>query len=249
MNDSFNLLTMKPVVYVANVTEDDYADPDSSLYYQAVKEYAASEGSEVIAISANIEEELSKLSIEEKTEYLNALGVNATGLDRLVKITYKLLKLSTFFTVGADEVRAWNFKNGMSAPQCAGTIHTDFERGFICAEVYAYEDIEALKTEKALKENGKIRTEGKAYKVKDGLGSIEQYGGLSVVYTKEAETADMYIEKTTHTLAKQYKVRVATSDTLEQVIILGSGARRISALAFQDEVKNVEKIIQDFLRK
>ena len=165
---SFNLLTMKPVVYVANVTEDDYADPDASPYYKAVKEYAASEGSEVIAISANIEEELSKLSIEEKTEYLGALGVTATGLDRLVKTTYRLLNLSTFFTVGADEVRAWNFKNGMSAPQCAGTIHTDFERGFICAEVYAYEDIEALKTEKALKENGKIRTEGKAYKVKDG---------------------------------------------------------------------------------
>ena len=165
---SFNLLTMKPVVYVANVTEDDYADPEASSYYQAVKEYASSEGSEVIAISANIEEELSKLSIEEKTEYLNALGVNATGLDRLVKITYKLLKLSTFFTVGSDEVRAWNFTNGMSAPQCAGTIHTDFERGFICAEVYTYEDIEELKTEKALKENGKIRTEGKAYKVKDG---------------------------------------------------------------------------------
>ena len=159
---SFNLLTMKPVVYVANVT------PDASPYYKAVKEYAASEGSEVIAISANIEEELSKLSIEEKTEYLGALGVTATGLDRLVKTTYRLLNLSTFFTVGADEVRAWNFKNGMSAPQCAGTIHTDFERGFICAEVYAYEDIEALKTEKALKENGKIRTEGKAYKVKDG---------------------------------------------------------------------------------
>ena len=88
-----------------------------------------------------------------------------------------------------------------------------------------------------------------AYKVKDGLGSIQHYGGLSVVYTKEAETADMYIEKTTHNLAKQYKVRVATSDTLEQVIILGSGARRISALAFQDEVKNVEKTIREFLGK
>ena len=150
------------------LTEDDYADPDSSLYYQAVKEYAVSEGSEVIAISANIEEELSKLSIEEKTEYLNALGVNATGLDRLVKITYKLLKLSTFFTVGADEVRAWTFKAGYKAPQCAGIIHTDFERGFIRAEAYAYEDIIQYRSEKALKEAGKIRSEGKDYLVKDG---------------------------------------------------------------------------------
>ncbi|MDD6302493.1 MAG: redox-regulated ATPase YchF [Bacillales bacterium] len=165
---NFNLLTMKPVVYVANVTEDDYADPSASKYYQTVVDIAKKENAEVIAISANIEEELSKLPQQDKIEYLNALGVNATGLDRLVNTTYHLLNLSTFFTVGSDEVRAWNFTKGMTAPQCAGTIHTDFERGFICAEVYAYQDIEEYKSEKALKEAGKIRMEGKSYKVQDG---------------------------------------------------------------------------------
>ena len=165
---NYNLLTYKKVVYVANVTEEDYANPEGSKYYNEVKKIADEEGSSVIAISANVEEELSKLSKEEKLEYLSALGVSETGLDRLVHTTYGLLNLSTFFTVGEDEVRAWNFTNDMSAPECAGTIHTDFERGFICAEVYSYNDIHELRSEKALKEAGKIRTEGKAYKVKDG---------------------------------------------------------------------------------
>jgi GTP-binding protein YchF len=164
----YNLLTIKPVIYVANVAEEDYANPDASKYYQAVKEFAANEGSECIAICANIESELSELPKEEKLEYLNSLGATATGLDRLVATTYRLLNLATFFTVGEDEVRAWTFTKGMTAPQCAGTIHTDFEKGFIRAEVYSCDDIFELKTEKALKEAGKIRSEGKAYLVQDG---------------------------------------------------------------------------------
>jgi ribosome-binding ATPase YchF (GTP1/OBG family) len=138
------------------------------LYYQAVKEYAENEGSQYIAISANIESELSELPLEEKLEYLNSLGATATGLDRLVATTYKLLNLATFFTVGPDEVRAWTFTKGMTAPQCAGTIHTDFEKGFIRAEVYSCDDIFELKSEKALREAGKIRSEGKTYLVQDG---------------------------------------------------------------------------------
>lgn len=165
---NFSLLTMKPVIYVANVSEEDYADPDSCKYYQVVKEIAQREKAQCLPICANIEEELSSLPIQEKIEYLQALGVNSTGLDRLVNSAYKLLNLSTFFTVGEDEVRAWTFTNGMSAPNCAGTIHTDFEKGFIRAEVYSCNDIFEYKTEKALKEAGKIRSEGKTYLVQDG---------------------------------------------------------------------------------
>lgn len=165
---SFNLLTMKPVIYVANVSESDYANPDNCKYYQIVKEIAKLENVECIAISAEIESELVGLSDKEKEEYLNDLGVYETGLDKLVKSTYSLLNLGTFFTVGEDEVRAWTFKKGMKAPQCAGLIHTDFEKGFIRAETYSCEDIFEHKTEKALKEAGKIRSEGKEYLVKDG---------------------------------------------------------------------------------
>lgn len=164
----YNLLTIKPVIYVANVAEDDYVDPDKSQYYRAVKEVAMEEGAECIAISANIESELADLPKEEKIEYLNSLGASATGLDRLVATTYRLLNLATFFTVGADEVRAWTFTKGMFAPQCAGLIHTDFEKGFIRAEVYSYDDIIEYRSEKALKEAGKIRSEGKSYLVQDG---------------------------------------------------------------------------------
>lgn len=165
---NYNLLTIKPVIYVANVSEEDYANPEQSKYYQEVKELALKENSEVIAISAQIEAELSSLPFEEKIEYLNSLGANATGLDRLVTTAYHLLNLSTFFTVGADEVRAWTFTNGMTAPNCAGIIHTDFERGFIRAEVYSCEDIFQHPSEKTLKELGRIRSEGKSYLVKDG---------------------------------------------------------------------------------
>ena len=165
---NYHLLTNKPIIYVANVSEEDLMDLDAASNYQKVKEYAAQEGSEVIPVSCEIESELSELSPEERNMYLSELGVTESGLSRVIKATYRLLNLSTFFTVGADECRAWTFINGMSAPQCAGVIHTDFQRGFICAEVYKYEDIHALGSEQAVKEAGKLKTEGKGYYPSDG---------------------------------------------------------------------------------
>ena len=150
------------------VRVEDLMDLDSASNYQKVKEYASKEGSEVIPVSCEIESELSELSIEERNMYLSELGVTESGLSRVIKATYRLLNLSTFFTVGADECRAWTFINGMSAPQCAGVIHTDFQRGFICAEVYKYEDIHTLGSEQAVKEAGKLKTEGKGYYPSDG---------------------------------------------------------------------------------
>lgn len=165
---NFNFLTLKPIIYVANVSDADLMDLDSCEYYQRVKKFAASENAEAIAVCCEIEAELSKYSKEEKMEFLKSLGTDTSGLDKLVKSAYKLLNLSTFFTVGEDEVRAWTFKNGMLAPDCAGIIHTDFKKGFIRAEVYTYDDIIEYKTEGALKEAGKIRVEGKDYLAKDG---------------------------------------------------------------------------------
>ena len=165
---NFSFLTAKPIIYVANVSDGDLANLDSCEYYQRVVEYAKNTNSQCIAISCEIEAELSTYSKEEKEEFLQTLGVSDSGLDKLVKASYKLLNLSTFFTVGSDEVRAWTFKNGMTAPDCAGVIHTDFKKGFIRAEVYTYEDIMELKTEQALKDAGKLRIEGKDYVAKDG---------------------------------------------------------------------------------
>jgi len=165
---NYHLLTNKPIIYVANVSEEDLMDLSKAINYQKVKEYAAQEGSEVIPVSCEIESELSELDPEERNMYLSELGVTESGLSRVIKATYRLLNLSTFFTVGADECRAWTFINGMSAPQCAGVIHTDFQRGFICAEVYKYEDIHALGSEQAVKEAGKLKTEGKGYYPSDG---------------------------------------------------------------------------------
>jgi GTP-binding protein YchF len=165
---NYFLLTMKPIIYVANVSEDDYANPDANKYYQVVKAIAANEKAEAIPVSCQIEAELSELSSIEKHEYLASLGAKESGLDKVVKASYRLLNLSTFFTVGKDEVRAWTFLNGMSAPNCAGIIHTDFERGFIKAEVYSYGDIHELGSEMAVKEAGKLRIEGKEYRMKDG---------------------------------------------------------------------------------
>ncbi|MCR5505570.1 MAG: redox-regulated ATPase YchF [Bacilli bacterium] len=165
---SYHLLTKKPIIYVANVGEDDLLDLSNSANYQKVMAYAHNEGNEVIPVSCEMESELSLLSPEEKKEFLESMNVTESGLDKVIKATYNLLNLSTFFTVGSDECRAWTFKNGMSAPQCAGVIHTDFERGFICAEVYTYEAIHQLGSEPAVKEAGKLRTEGKGYYPKDG---------------------------------------------------------------------------------
>ena len=165
---NYHLLTNKPIIYVANVGEEDLLDLNNCEHYQKVVEYANQEGSQVIPVSCQIESDLSELSVEERKEYLAELNVTESGLEKVIKATYKLLNLSTFFTVGADECRAWTFKNNMSAPECAGVIHTDFQKGFICAEVYPYEAIFELGSEAKVKEAGKIRTEGKGYYPKDG---------------------------------------------------------------------------------
>lgn len=165
---SYHLLSRKPIIYVANVSENDLSDLSKADNYQKVVEYAKQENSEVIAISCEIESELSELSKEEREEYLKDINVTESGLTKLIKATYHLLNLSTFFTVGSDECRAWTFKNGYSAPECAGVIHTDFQKGFIRAEVYTYDAIKELGSEAAVKEKGKLRTEGKGYYPKDG---------------------------------------------------------------------------------
>lgn len=164
----FNFLTAKPVIYVCNIKEEEINNPSANKHYLEVVQYAQKEGSQVVPISAKIEEELSDLSKEEKQEFLSELGINSSGLDELIIKAYKTLGLETFFTVGKDECRGWTFKSGYTAPQCAGIIHSDFEKGFIKAEVYTYEDIMEYKTEAKLKEAGKIRLEGKEYHPKDG---------------------------------------------------------------------------------
>ncbi len=165
---NFGLLTLKPIIYVANVAENDYANIDKCEYYRVVKEIASAEGAQAIPVSCEIESQLSELNKEEREMFLTELGATESGLDKVIKSAYTLLNLRTFFTVGEDECRAWTFKEGMLAPQCAGVIHTDFEKGFIKAEVYTYEDIMKYKTELGVKEAGKLRIEGKDYVVKDG---------------------------------------------------------------------------------
>lgn len=163
----FNLLTGKPIIYMANISESDLGKEDNE-YIKKVKEYAKKEGSEVITVSAKVESELSELEEEEKKEFLKELGMEESGLDQLIKATYSLLGLATYFTAGSDECRAWTFKRGMKAPECAGIIHTDFERGFIRAEVMSYEDLKEYGSEKAVREAGKMRLEGKDYIMQDG---------------------------------------------------------------------------------
>ena len=148
--------------------EEDIEDPDSNPYYIALKEYAAKEGCDVVPICAKIESELAALDAEDKAIFMDDLGIKESGLDKLIKETYALLDLKTFFTVGPDECRAWTFTNGMTAPEMAGIIHTDFQKGFIKAETYTYDDMMQYKSEVALKEAGKIRQEGKTYKGLDG---------------------------------------------------------------------------------
>ncbi len=164
---SFNLITIKPVIYVANVNEDDAVIGDNE-YTLKVKELASKENAGVIVMSCQIESELSELDDKEKKQFLNELGITNSGLDKLIFQTYNLLGLRTFFTAGPDEVRAWTFKTGMKAPQCAGIIHSDFERGFIKAEVMGYDDLVKYGTELKVKEAGKMRLEGKEYEMLDG---------------------------------------------------------------------------------
>lgn len=164
---NFNFLTIKPIIYVANVSEDDIAVGDNE-YSLAVKNYAEAEGSGVIVMCTKLEADLAGLEDEERKEFLESVGIKNSGLDKLIFASYNLLGLKTFFTVGTDEVRAWTFKSGMKAPECAGIIHSDFERGFIRAEVMSYDDLVEYGTELKVKEAGKLRIEGKDYIMQDG---------------------------------------------------------------------------------
>ncbi|RHR30382.1 redox-regulated ATPase YchF [Clostridium sp. AF19-22AC] len=166
---SYNLLTAKPVIFAANVTEDDLADDGASnAGVQAVREYAAQEDCEVFVVCAQIEQEIAELDDEEKKMFLEDLGLEESGLEKLIKASYHLLGLISYLTAGEPEVRAWTITRGTKAPQAAGKIHTDFERGFIRAEVVSYDDLMACGTHAAAKEKGLVRLEGKDYVVQDG---------------------------------------------------------------------------------
>ncbi|AWI14063.1 hypothetical protein B4064_1708 [Caldibacillus thermoamylovorans] len=164
----FQLLTMKPVLYVANIGEDDVANANKNKYVQVVQDFAEKDHAEVVVICARIEEEIAELEPEEKAAFLQELGIQESGLDQMIRKAYHLLGLATFFTAGVQEVRAWTFKKGMKAPQCAGIIHSDFERGFIRAETVSYDDLVANGSFNKAKEAGKVRLEGKDYIVQDG---------------------------------------------------------------------------------
>ena len=164
---SYNFLTLKPIIYMANINEEEVSTDDNK-YVSLVKEYASRENAKVINVCAKIEEELSQLDDNDHQDMLEALGIEMSGLDQLIKATYDLLGLATYFTVGKDEVRAWTFKKGMNAKECAGIIHTDFEKGFIRAEVMSYEDLITHGSEVKVKEAGRARLEGKEYLMQDG---------------------------------------------------------------------------------
>jgi len=166
--DQWFLLTEKPVIYAANIAEDDVADADSLDMVKRVREIAAAEGSECITISAAIEEEIAGMEPEERDMFLTELGIEKSGLDRLITACYHLLGLISFLTAGADECRAWTIKRGTKAPQAAGKIHTDFERGFIRAEIVPFETLKELGSMNACREKGLIRSEGKEYVMQDG---------------------------------------------------------------------------------
>ena len=166
---TYNLLTWKPVIYAANVAEGDLADDgESNSHVQAVRKYAAEQNSEIFVICAEIEEEISELDDDEKKMFLEDLGLEESGLEKLIKASYKLLGLISYLTAGEQECRAWTITKGTKAPQAAGKIHTDFERGFIRAEVVSYDDLMACGTHAAAKEKGLVRLEGKEYVVQDG---------------------------------------------------------------------------------
>ncbi len=165
----FSLLTLKPVIYAANVSEDDFTGGiEDNAMVSELKQFATEENAQVLTICARIEEEISELDDEEKKEFLSELGLQKSGLDRLVQASYTLLGLISYLTAGTPEVRAWTITKGMKAPQAAGKIHTDFERGFIRAEVVAYNDLMECGSHNAAKEKGLVRLEGKDYVVQDG---------------------------------------------------------------------------------
>lgn len=163
-----HLLTLKPVLYAANVSEDGVTDADSNPYVQQVHEFAAAENAAVVPISAKVEAEIAELEGEDKAMFLEELGLEESGLNRLIKAAYSLLGLYTYFTAGVQEVRAWTIRKGTKAPQAAGVIHSDFERGFIRAEVVSYDDLVAAGSMNGAKERGQLRLEGKDYVVNDG---------------------------------------------------------------------------------
>ena len=165
---SSDLLTIKPIIYAANMDEEGVANFAANPYYQTVAEIAAAEEAQVLPICAKVEEEMAELEPEDKLMFLEELGLEESGLDRMIKCSYELLGLISFLTCGSDECRAWTIKKGTKAPQAAGKIHTDFERGFIRAEVIAFEDMKACGTMAAAKAKGLVRSEGKDYVMKDG---------------------------------------------------------------------------------
>jgi len=163
-----DLLTLKPIIFAANMDEQGVAHFADNAYYQTVKEIADGEGAQVLPICARIEEELAALDPEEQAMFLEELGLTESGLDRMIQCSYTLLGLISFLTCGSDECRAWTIKRGTKAPQAAGKIHTDFERGFIRAEIVAFEDLKACGNMNAAKEKGLVRSEGKEYVMQDG---------------------------------------------------------------------------------
>ena len=163
-----DLLSLKPIIYAANTDEDGFTDLDGNQYYQQVKALAEKEGAQVLPICAKLEQDIAELEGEEKQMFLEELGVEESGLDRLIKCSYALLGLISFLTYGKDECRAWTIKKGTKAPKAAGKIHTDIERGFIRAEVIAYDDMMKCGSVNAAKEKGLLRSEGKDYVVQDG---------------------------------------------------------------------------------
>lgn len=163
----FNFITLKPMIYLANISEDDLIG-NNNKYLEELLNIATEEKAPVVPMCAKIESELIDLSEEDKKQFLSELNIESSGLDRLINITYNLLGLETFFTVGKDEVRAWTFPSGLKAPECAGIIHTDFQKGFIKAEVMSYDDLITYSSELKVKEAGRLRLEGKEYIVKDG---------------------------------------------------------------------------------
>ncbi|EGD47176.1 GTP-binding protein YchF [Ruminiclostridium papyrosolvens DSM 2782] len=166
--DQLFLITLKPVLYAANVSEEDLSSLDSNRFLAELKEVAAEENSEVMVICAKIEEEIAQLDDEEKADFLEAMGLEESGLDKLIKASYKILGLISYLTAGPQEVRAWTITKGTKAPQAAGKIHSDFERGFIRAEIVAYDDLISSGTYSVAKEKGLVRSEGKEYVMHDG---------------------------------------------------------------------------------
>lgn len=165
---NFSFLTAKPMVYVCNVADEELEDYSENDYVKQIEELARQNQSETVVISAKIEQELSELDPEERKMFMEDLGINRSGLEELIQVSYDILGLQTFFTAGEKEVKAWTFKKGMKAPECAGIIHTDFQKGFIRAETISYDDLMAAGSESKAKELGKFRLEGKEYIAKDG---------------------------------------------------------------------------------